>query len=233
MVVEFATPGIARLAARAGADFVLFDMEHTGYGFEHMRWVLAAARSTPVVPFLRVPDATYDLVARGLDIGAMGVMVPAVENLDEARAVVDAARYPPLGRRGLGLVFRDEWHADGVAPTLASRNEETLVILQIETASGLESVEQIAALEGVDLLWIGHFDLSASLGVPGDFQSKPYRRAVERTLAAGKPVGIVCATVEEGVAAIELGFRCVGYSFDLWIYEDALQAGIAGLRAAL
>jgi 2-keto-3-deoxy-L-rhamnonate aldolase RhmA len=233
MVVEFATPGIARLAARAGADFVLFDMEHTGYGFEHMRWVLAAARSTPIVPFLRVPDATYDLVARGLDIGAMGVMVPAVESLEEARAVVDAARYPPLGRRGLGLVFRDEWHVDGVPPTLASRNEETLVILQIETASGLEAVEEIAALEGVDLLWVGHFDLSASLGVPGEFQSDPYRRAVERILTAGKPVGIVCTTVEEGVAAIELGFRCVGYSFDLWIYEDALQAGIAGLRAAL
>jgi 2-keto-3-deoxy-L-rhamnonate aldolase RhmA len=233
MVVEFATPGIARLAARAGADFVLFDMEHTGYGFERMRWVLAAARASPIVPFLRVPDSTYDLVARGLDIGAMGLMVPAIASAEEARSVVDAARYPPLGRRGLGLVFRDDWHADGVPATLEARNDETLVILQIETTAGLEAVEAIAAVEGVDLLWIGHFDLSASLGIPGDFKADRYRRAVDRILAAGKPVGLVCGSVEEGAAAIELGFRCLGYSFDLWIYEDALQAGIAGLRAAL
>jgi 2-dehydro-3-deoxyglucarate aldolase/4-hydroxy-2-oxoheptanedioate aldolase len=233
MVVEFATPGIARLAARAGADFVLFDMEHTGYSFERMRWVLAAARASAVVPFLRVPDSAYDLVARGLDVGALGLMVPSVESAEEARAVVDAARYPPLGRRGLGLVFRDDWHPDGVPATLRERNEETLVIVQIETAAGLEAVEEIAAVGGVDLLWIGHFDLSASLGIPGDFEANEYRSAVVRILGAGKPVGIVCAGVEEGRSAIERGFRCIGYSFDLWIYEDALQAGIAGLRAAL
>jgi 2-keto-3-deoxy-L-rhamnonate aldolase RhmA len=120
MVVEFATPGIARLAARAGADFVLFDMEHTGYGFERMRWVLAAARASPAVPFLRVPDSAYDLVARGLDIGALGLMVPSVESAEEAETMVDAAHYPTLGRRGLGLVFRDDWHADGVRRLFAS-----------------------------------------------------------------------------------------------------------------
>ena len=233
MVAEFASPGIARLAARAGADFVLFDMEHTGYGFERMRWVLAAARATPTVPFLRVPDAAYDLVARGLDIGARGVMVPAVETPDEARLVVEAARYPPVGRRGVGLLFRDDWHADGVPETLVERNEETLVILQIETAAGVEAVEEIAALEGVDLLWIGHFDLSASLGNPGDFGAAAFEQAVDRILAAGKPVGIVAASVADGVAAIERGFRCIGYGFDVWLYENALQAGIAELRSKL
>jgi 2-dehydro-3-deoxyglucarate aldolase/4-hydroxy-2-oxoheptanedioate aldolase len=233
MVVEFATPGVARLAARAGAEFVLFDMEHTGYGFERMRWVLAAARSSPVVPFLRVPDADYHLVARGLDIGALGLMVPSVESAAEAQLVVSAARYPPLGRRGLGLVFRDEWHPDGVPATLEERNEETLVIVQIETAAGLEAVEEIAAVDGVDLLWVGHFDLSASLGIPGDFGAAEYAHAVDRILAAGKPVGIVCTSVAEGRSAIERGFRCIGYSFDLWLYEDALAAGLAELRGTL
>jgi len=233
MVMEFATPGIARLATRAGADFVLYDMEHTGYGFERMRWVLAAARAGSSVPFLRVPDADYHLVARGLDIGALGLMVPSVESADEARAVVAAARYPPRGRRGLGLVFRDDWHADGVPATLLERNDETLVILQIETAAGVDAVDEIAAVDGVDLLWIGHFDLSASLGKPGAFDAPEFTHAVERVLAAGKPVGIVCGSVADGKRAIAQGFRCIGYSFDLWLYEDALAAGLAELRASL
>jgi 2-keto-3-deoxy-L-rhamnonate aldolase RhmA len=136
MVGEFATLGIARLAARAGAEFVLFDLEHSGYGIERMRTVIAAARSADVVPFLRVPDAAYDLVARGLDVGAMGLMVPAVESVDEANLIVDAARFPPVGRRGFGLVFRDDWEADGVPATLEKANAETLVLVQIETAAG-------------------------------------------------------------------------------------------------
>jgi 2-keto-3-deoxy-L-rhamnonate aldolase RhmA len=233
MVVEFMTPGIVRLAARAGADFVLFDMEHTGYGFERMRWVLTTARASAVVPFLRVPDTTYDLVARGLDIGALGLMVPSVDSAEEARAVVAAARYPPAGRRGVGLVFRDDWHPEGVPATLEERNDETLVILQIETAEGLEAVEEIAAVDGVDLLWIGHFDLSTSLGIPGGFDSADYQKAVDRILAAGKPVGIVCGSVAEAREALERGFRCVGYSFDVWLYENALHDGLAELRAGV
>jgi 2-dehydro-3-deoxyglucarate aldolase/4-hydroxy-2-oxoheptanedioate aldolase len=236
MVAEFATPGIARLAAGAGAEFVLFDLEHTGYGIERMRGVLAAARATDVVPFLRVADAAYDLIARGLDIGAMGLMVPAVESVDEARLVAESARFPPAGRRGFGLVFRDDWEPEGVPATLAKANEETLVLAQIETAAGVDVVEGIAAVDGIDVLWIGHFDLSASLGVPGEFESERYEQAVERILAAGaaagKPVGMVCSSVGEGRRLLERGFRLLAYSFDLWIYQDALRTGIEGLVEA-
>jgi 2-dehydro-3-deoxyglucarate aldolase/4-hydroxy-2-oxoheptanedioate aldolase len=198
-----------------------------------MKNVVRWCRSTPVVPIVRVPSHEYRYVAGALDIGAHGLMVPSVESADEARDVVAAARYPPLGRRGVGIVFRDEWHADGVPATLGERNDETLVILQIETAAGVDAVEEIAAVDGVDLLWIGHFDLSTSLGRPGEFSAPVFAQAVERVLGAGKPVGIVCGSVEEGKSAIEQGFRCIGYSFDLWLYEDALTAGLAELRSAL
>jgi 2-keto-3-deoxy-L-rhamnonate aldolase RhmA len=236
MVAEFATPGIARLVAGAGAEFVLFDLEHTGYGIERMRMVLATARATEVVPFLRVPDAAYDLVARGLDIGAMGLMVPAVESVDEARSIAEFARFPPVGRRGFGLVFRDDWEPEGVPATLDKANAETIVLAQIETAAGLEVVEEIAGVDGIDVLWIGHFDLSASLGIPGEFGSARYKAAVDRIVAAGdaagKPVGIVCGSVDEGRGLIQRGFRLVAYSFDLWIYQDALRAGLDGLAEA-
>jgi 2-keto-3-deoxy-L-rhamnonate aldolase RhmA len=148
--------------------------------------------------------------------------------------VADSARYPPVGRRGFGLFYRDDWDPDGVPATLQRANEETLVLVQIETAAGLERVEEIAAVDGVDVLWIGHFDLTASLGVPGDFESDAYRDALDRVLAVaeanGKPAGMVCGSVEEGRALLGRGFRCLAYAFDLWLYQEALRAGIAGLR---
>jgi 2-keto-3-deoxy-L-rhamnonate aldolase RhmA len=237
MVTEFTTPAIAQLAAGAGADFVLFDLEHSGYGSERMRTALAAARAFAAVPLLRVANADYHLVAGGLDLGALGVMAPRVESAAEARTVVEAARFPPEGRRGFGLLLeRDEFEPAGLAATLAKVNAETLVLVQIETAAGLERVDEIAAVAGMDVLWIGHFDLTASLGIPGDFASPRYHDAVERVLAAGsaagKPVGMVCSSVEEGAFLLERGFRLLAYSIDLLLYQDALRAGLAGLRAA-
>lgn len=234
MVTEFATTGVARLAARAGAEFVLFDLEHSGYGIERLRETLAAARAVDVVPFLRVPDAHYDLIARGLDLGALGVMVPAVESVDEAHLIADASRFPPVGKRGFGMLMRDDWHPDGVLATIEHVNREVITIVQIETTSGLDAVEGIAAVAGIDVLWIGHFDLSASLGIPGEFASDTFRDAVDRVLEAGrrhgKPVGMVCGSAEEGRELFERGFRLLSYSIDIWIYEDALHAGISELR---
>jgi 2-dehydro-3-deoxyglucarate aldolase/4-hydroxy-2-oxoheptanedioate aldolase len=237
MVTEFATPAVARLTAAAGAEFTLFDLEHTGYSIEHMRVVLAAASGADTVPFLRVPDAAYDLIARGLDLGALGVMVPAVESAEEARLVAESARFPPVGRRGFGLLMRDTWEAEGVPATLEKANAETLVLVQIETAAGLAAVDEIAAVDGIDILWIGHFDLTASLGIAGDFANPLYHDAIDRVLAAGaaadKPVGMVCGSAEEGAALVRRGFRILAYSIDIYLYEEAVKEGIAGLRALL
>jgi 2-keto-3-deoxy-L-rhamnonate aldolase RhmA len=234
MVTEFATLGVSRLAAAAGAEFVLFDLEHTGYGFERMRGVLGAARAAGTMPVLRVPDSAYDLIARALDVGAVGVMVPHVESADEAQHLAAAAHYPPVGVRGFGMLFRDEWSPDGVPATIEHVNREVMTFVQIETARGLEAVEEIAAVARIDVLWIGHFDLTASLGIPGDFESRNYRDAVDRVLAAGrregKPVGMVCGSVTEGRALLERGFRLLAYSIDIWLYEEAVRTGIAGLR---
>jgi len=236
MVMEFATPAVARITAAAGAEFTLFDLEHTAYGIEHMRNVLSAARAANTVPLLRVPDAAYDLIARGLDAGALGVMVPVVESADEARLVAESARFPPVGRRGFGLL-RDDWEPEGVTATIEKANAETLVLVQIESAAGLEAVDEIAAVDGVDVLWIGHFDLTASLGIAGDFTHGRYHDAVDRVLEAGaragKPVGMVCSTVQEGVALVDRGFRMLAYAIDVYLYEDAVRAGLDGLRAAL
>src|SRR5207249_1836402 len=100
MVFEFATTGIARLAAEAGAEFVIFDMEHTGWTLDTMRLLIATAQSADTVPLVRVPVTEYHYLAHALDIGAMGVMVPMVESEEQARRIVRACKYPPQGRRG-------------------------------------------------------------------------------------------------------------------------------------
>src|SRR5947209_8678849 len=100
MVFEFATTGIARIAAAAGAEFVLFDMEHTGWSMETIRQLLATARGADLAPMVRVPATEYHFLARVLDIGAMGLMVPMVETVEQARLIVQFTKYPPTGRRG-------------------------------------------------------------------------------------------------------------------------------------
>ena len=235
MVGEFLTSNVPRLVNSAGADFVLYDLEHSGFGIDRLRDLLPATNATGVVPLVRVPDAVYDSISRALDLGALGIMIPACESADEARMLVESARFPPQGKRGFGLLYQDVWEPGGLPETLAKSNAETLLIVQIETAAGLEAVDEIAVVEGIDVLWIGQFDLTASLGIPGQFSTDVFRDAVARIVAAaqaaGKHVGMVCSTVGECRAMLSQGLTMIGYSFDTWLYEGALKAGVAELRS--
>jgi 2-keto-3-deoxy-L-rhamnonate aldolase RhmA len=237
MVFEFATTGIARLAAGAGAEFVIVDQEHTGASLETVRMFTATARACDLVPLVRVPATEYHLLAGALDVGPMGVMVPMVESGEQARKIVASAKYPPLGRRGVGILYRDDWVDGSVAATMEQVNRELLLIAQIETAAGVEHADEIAAVDGIDVLWIGHYDLTTSLGIPGQFEHRDYLAAVDRLLEisqrTGKPLGIMAGTVEDGLWALERGFRAVAYSGDLWLYQEALRGGLARLAAAV
>ena len=234
-VFEFATTGIARLAAGAGAEFAVFDLEHTGWSLETARMLMATARAV-LVPLVRVPATEYHFIARALDLGAMGVMVPMVETAEQARRIVRSAKYPPLGRRGAAFgVAHDDYAAGDIVATMTSANAEGLLIAQIETAEGVRNVESIAAVDGIDVLWIGHFDLTNSMGIPGRFDHPEFGRAVEAVLSAcrghGKAAGFMCADVASGRALLEQGFRILAYGGDLWLYQQALRQGTAALRA--
>ena len=235
MVCEFLTSNVPRLVRAAGADFVLYDLEHSGFGIDRLRDLLPATNAAGVVPLVRVPDAVYDSISRALDLGALGIMIPACESAAEARMLVESARYPPQGKRGFGLLYSDVWEPTGLPDTLAKSNAETLLMAQIETAAGLAAVEEIAAVDGIDVLWIGQFDLTVSLGIPGQFDSDAFRNAVTRIVAAanaeGKHVGMVCGTVAECRTMIGQGLSMIGFSFDTWLYEGALKAGLTELRS--
>src|SRR5262245_21701018 len=120
-VFEFNTSGIARIVAEAGADFIVFDMEHTGWSVETIRTQIATRRSTSIIPLVRVPATYYDFIARVLDMGALGVMVPMVESTEQARAIVAAAKYPPVGRRGAAFgVSHDDYTGGDIVEKITS-----------------------------------------------------------------------------------------------------------------
>jgi 2-keto-3-deoxy-L-rhamnonate aldolase RhmA len=233
MVFEFFTPGIARICANAGAEFVMYCMEHTGAGFETLKPQFALCRAIGVTPLVRVPATEYHFVARALDVGALGVMVPLVDTAEQAERIVSFTRYPPEGRRGAAFGFaHDEYQGGDVLDKMREIHQRTLVICMIETRAGLDNVEAIAAVPGVDVLWLGHFDLTNFLGIPANFSHPMYREAVTRIAAAakkhGKSAGYMAASAELGREYLGHGYRMIATGTD----QGLLQNAIANLFSA-
>jgi 2-dehydro-3-deoxyglucarate aldolase/4-hydroxy-2-oxoheptanedioate aldolase len=235
MIMEFGSRGIAKLLENADLDFVLVDMEHTGFDAERVADLMAWFKATPVAPFVRVPQGLYHFLARTMDAGALGVMVGNVETAAEAREIVAAAKYAPQGRRGLGLgtAHNDYAMPDPVA-YFAEANRNSTVICQIESVTGLENLDAIAAVNGVDVLWVGHFDLTQSMGIPAQFQHPDFldalRRVVEAARRHGKHAGMQPGSLEQAAQWIEIGYDVLSWSSDIAVYRAALNHGVAQLR---
>lgn len=235
MVFEFFSPGIAQICRNAGAEFVLFDMEHTGLDFETLKTQFALTNAHGLVPMVRVPRGEYHFIARALDIGALGVMVPMVGSAEEAAHIVACTRYPPLGKRGAAFGFaHDDYQGGDVAAKIAAIHERTLVILQIETAEGLANVEAIAAVDGVDALWLGHFDLTNFMGIPAQFDHPDYRAGVKRIVAAceghGKTAAFLATDATWARDYHAHGFRLMAYGIDQAMLQNSLKHGLDLLK---
>lgn len=235
MVFEFFTPGIARICANAGAQFVMYCMEHTGAGFETLKPQFALCRALGIVPLVRVPATEYHFVARALDVGALGVMVPLVDTAEQAERIVSFTRYPPQGRRGAAFGFaHDDYQGGDVLAKMQAIHERTLVICMIETRAGLENVDAIAAVPGVDVLWLGHFDLTNFLGIPGNFSHPIYRDAVKRIAAAarkhGKSAGYMAASEALGREYLDHGYRMIASGTDQGLLQNAIGNLIAAWK---
>lgn len=232
-LAEFYTPGLPRMLAAAGSDFILFDQEHTGVSLESLKPLIAAAHAAEVVPVVRVPATERFLVSSVLDAGAMGVMAPMVESAEQARTLVESVRYPPQGRRGFGVIMSDEL-ADGGPGARAERaNRENVVIAQIESPLGIANAAEILDVPGIDVVWLGQFDLSLGLGVPGRFDHPSYLDAVDHLVgvaqARGIPLGQLVGSIADGRAMRERGFQVLAFA-DIWVFERALRESLEGLR---
>jgi 2-keto-3-deoxy-L-rhamnonate aldolase RhmA len=237
-IVEFSTPGIGHLVKTSGCEFVLYDMEHSGFGFETAKQAVRYFEAAGVAMIARVPSKDYDQIARIADMGAEGIMLPMVNNATEARHILDCLKYGPEGKRGVALgVAHDNYARTGdVADRLKAANKRTTLFCQIETAEGVENADAMAALDGVDCLWVGHFDLSSSLGIPGDFGHKKFKNAIDKVAQAtrkhGKALGRLVPNVETGIEYNKWGFDFICYSGDVWLLQSALSSGIDQLRKA-
>jgi 2-dehydro-3-deoxyglucarate aldolase/4-hydroxy-2-oxoheptanedioate aldolase len=230
MVFECFTPGIAQLMKLAGCEYVLYDMEHTGLGLETVKTQVAHCRGLGVAPMVRVPRSDYHFLARALDVGVEGVMIPMVESVEQAKAIVEATHYPPKGRRGAAFGFAHDHYASGnPADKIKTADARNLVIAQIETERGLEHVEKIAAVDGIDVLWVGHFDLTNFLGIPGQFDNPKYIDAIKRIVAAGrkhkKGLGFMASDTKWATEYKAHGFNMLATGTDMGI----LVAGVKGI----
>lgn len=227
LLLEFFTPGIGPMLDACGLDFVIFDMEHGRCDIGLLEKMIASCRGSNIVPLARVPDFNFAPLSRVLDLGARGVMVPRVETRQQTEEIVRQLKYAPQGRRGVALgVAHDLYRAAG-ADFFARANEETAVVIQVETVKAFENLDAIVSVPGVDVAWVGHYDLTVSMGIPAQFDNPRLLKAMDELLAAckrhGVTPGFLPPTPESAVHWIRRGFRMMSLGSDIGVFMDGMR----------
>jgi len=194
--IMFPSADAAEILAYAGLDFVYIDMEHSATTHESLSHMIRACEIGGATPLVRIPESVPGeypgVILRILDLGAMGVIVPHVDTREEAQAVVDAVKYAPAGRRGMFDVGRQTGYGTRMSAQeyVKRANDETLVVVMIESTEGLANVDEILSVDGVDVVQIGSSDLSASMGFRGDLAAPEVVSAIDRIVAAARRHGV-------------------------------------------
>jgi 2-keto-3-deoxy-L-rhamnonate aldolase RhmA len=229
--LNLGSPAAAELCARAGFDWLIVDLEH-GVGNEaDLVPVLTAIETTNTAALVRPASGERLRVGRALDLGAGGIMVPRLETVAEVREAVSYLRYPPDGIRGVALLTRGARFGSVPHAQVRSLNDEVLGIFQVESPVAVANAGKIAAIDGVDVLFVGPSDLSHSLGIPGQLDHPDYLAALDTVVAAcqktGKSAGILLRQARDLERHLELGFRFVGIGSDGGFVVDAAAAALA------
>ena len=225
--LQFACANVGEAIVHAGFPLVLIDNEHASASLESTLAIMRAAESAGGEVIIRVPSSDPIYLKRILELGPSGLLVPQVDSAEEAKATVAACRYPPLGRRGFARAVRASRF--GQRPGYAEdAHKELTIMLQVETQEAVDNVEAIAAVEGIDALFIGPYDLSGSVGKLGDTGGAETLAAIAKVEAAAKARGVALATVPRANADAN-ALYALGYSLVMGISDIA--AMLSGLRA--
>lgn len=229
------TPSTAEALGHCGFDFLVLDMEHVPIGIEQTANILRAIALTPARALVRLPWNDPVTIKRVLDAGAESIMLPFVQNADEARAAVSAAKYPPDGSRGVAAVHRSS--AYGAATDYLQRaNDETCVIVQLETPEALSNMAEIAAVPGIDGVFVGPGDMAASMGHIGQIGRSDVQdmlaQAARDASALSLPVGIVGATPEMVQGYIDMGYSFAAIASDLALMNAHARHVLGELRGS-
>jgi 2-keto-3-deoxy-L-rhamnonate aldolase RhmA len=228
-------PELAQILATAGFDYLNIDMEHSSFSLKAVSDLCYAALQAGIVPIVRPPDRQHHLMSRPLDNGALGIYAPHVDTSEDARSVVDAVKFPPLGHRGsqpasITTSFRSV-HAGEYMPRA---NDETMVIAQLESAQAVENMAEILAVPGVDGASIGRGDLAADLGVSGQRDNPAIDNAVRRMIDVcaqlNKIPALMVLGIEDGQVWAERGIRMLTYASEMLLLRNAGSAVVNQLR---
>lgn len=230
------TPDVPAIAAACGYDAVYVDLEHTSTSLETARMLCMSAVGAGISGLVRVPSHDPSVIARVLDGGAVGVIVPHINSKDEAEAVVSAARFPPLGHRSISGPNAVSGYQPRTAPELVELLERrTVVAVMIETPQGVEAAESIAAVDGVDMILVGPSDLTAEMGIHGQYENPHFQSAVESVAAACRGRGVALGMA--GIKSLDvlnrfvgLGLRFISAGTDIGMMTEAATTRAQALR---
>lgn len=227
---EFAT----ELAISTGADFLWIDTEHSTFGLDQIHLLPVLARRSNCMPMIRVAGLDPNLIKKALDLGAQAIMIPQVNNAEEAALVVRSSMYPPEGTRGVSPLWT--FHM-GIPwdQYLPHANREICVVVQVESVEAMDAVERISAVPGVDVVFVGTMDLSAAMGVIGQTSHPEVKKFLERmpqrVAAEGKAAGISVGSLEAAIEAAQQGYRFINFGSLLISGMRGLTADLARLRS--
>ncbi len=238
MIGHLRLPAVAVMMKNAGWDFVFVDCEHGSFAQSHLADFCIAARGVNLPTIVRVPSIHEpQRLYQTLDLGASGLLCPQTETKEEVESVIHATKYYPMGQRGMATRnVHTSWGKYKGAELTARLNQETMIVLQIESKKAVENLEQLIAVPGVDAVFIGPNDLSQTLGIPGDPNHPEVQKYVERTLEicrkANMPCGVHAFDVESAMKWIQKGMRFMGLGNDAIWLMDSSQKAAAEVREA-
>jgi 2-dehydro-3-deoxyglucarate aldolase len=234
--ITLAHPLIPEIMAHAGFDWLVVDMEHTSIGHSDLLQLLISIEANGMIPLVRVGENNPNLIKRIMDAGAYGVIVANVCTAKEAKAAVNAVKYPPLGTRGVGL-YRAQAFGKKFEAYLKWVEEESVVIVQIEHIDAVQQIDEIFSVSGIDAYMIGPYDLSGSLNKPGKFDDPEVKKAIETIMQAGKkyniPAGFhsVSSNPNEAFDRQKQGFIFLAFSTDAILLGDSSILAMKQIKA--
>lgn len=237
--INSGSPIVAELMAAAGFDFLCVDVEHSAVDLPQTQQLFQAIRSgnPDCAAIVRLHGVDYALVKRYLDAGARGVVAPLVRTREESELLVQACKYPPMGLRGVGFC-RANNYGMRLADEFAKANDEILLAVQIEHIDAVHNIDEILSVDGIDAVFIGPYDLSASMGITGQFDHPDYIKARATILDACERhqvtagIHVVEPNVDELRSREKEGFRLLAYSLDITMVMRCSQSGLAEFRKA-
>jgi 4-hydroxy-2-oxoheptanedioate aldolase len=220
-------PAFVEVAGYAGFDFVILDMEHGPASLETMQHLIRAATIGNTVPIVRVPELSESKIGQVLDIGAMGVQVPQVQTLQQAKQAIHAAKFHPEGERGVCRFVRTARYSALEKGEYFRKANQALVVLQLEGKEAIENLDDILTVKGIDILFIGPYDLSQSLGVPGQVTHPTVMEKManikEKAKERGICVGTFTDTIKDAKHWHKAGVQYISYSVDVGLFLDMCQ----------